>query len=122
MRCHLSAIQMFSRQLHWYQVFESIVCVCMCVYIHMYMGFPGGKESACQCWRHKRHGFDPWVGKILYIYVYVCVCVCVCVCGYSASYFTPNANCSMYKRGKGEEEAVYHTVRFNTQAHILKHF
>ena len=30
-------------------------------------GFPGstsGKESACQCRRHKRFGFDPWVGKI----------------------------------------------------------
>ena len=29
--------------------------------------FPGGtngKESACQCRRHKRRGFDPWVGKI----------------------------------------------------------
>ena len=23
-----------------------------------------GKESACQCKRGKRHGFDPWVGKI----------------------------------------------------------
>ena len=22
------------------------------------------KESPCQCRRHKRHGFDPWVGKI----------------------------------------------------------
>ena len=22
------------------------------------------KESACQCRRHRRHGFDPWVGKI----------------------------------------------------------
>ena len=22
------------------------------------------KESACQCRRHKRHGFNPWVGKI----------------------------------------------------------
>ena len=22
------------------------------------------KESACQCKRHKRHGFDPWVRKI----------------------------------------------------------
>ena len=33
------------------------------------MGFPGGasgKESACQHRRHKRHGFDPWVGKILW--------------------------------------------------------
>ena len=30
-------------------------------------GFPGGandKEPACQCRRHKRHGLDPWVGKI----------------------------------------------------------
>ena len=30
-------------------------------------GFPGGasgKEHACQCRRHKRHGFDPWVRKI----------------------------------------------------------
>ena len=29
--------------------------------------FPGGasgKESACQCRRHKRCRFDPWVGKI----------------------------------------------------------
>ena len=28
--------------------------------------FPGGtsgKEPACQCRRHKRHGFDPWVGR-----------------------------------------------------------
>ena len=23
-----------------------------------------GKEHACQCKRLKRHGFDPWVGKI----------------------------------------------------------
>ena len=23
-----------------------------------------GKEPACQCRRHKRCGFDPWVGKI----------------------------------------------------------
>jgi len=31
------------------------------------MGFPGGtsdKEAACQCRRHKRCRFDPWVGKI----------------------------------------------------------
>ena len=30
-------------------------------------GFPGcasGKGPTCQCRRHKRHGFDPWVGKI----------------------------------------------------------
>ena len=27
-------------------------------------GLPSGKESACQCRRHRRHIFDPWVGKI----------------------------------------------------------
>ena len=29
--------------------------------------FPGGtsgKEPACQCRRHKRHGFSLWLGKI----------------------------------------------------------
>ena len=29
--------------------------------------FPGGlsgKESSCQCRRHRRLGFDPWVWKI----------------------------------------------------------
>ena len=33
------------------------------------MGFPGGtsgKEPACQCRRHKKLGFDPRVGKILW--------------------------------------------------------
>jgi len=25
-----------------------------------------GKEPACQSGRHKRHRFDPWVGKILW--------------------------------------------------------
>ena len=31
------------------------------------MGFPGGasgEELAYRCRRHKRPGFDPWVGKI----------------------------------------------------------
>ena len=31
------------------------------------MGFPGctsGKESACQCRRHRRRGSDPWIRKI----------------------------------------------------------
>ena len=31
-----------------------------------FLGGASGKESACQCWRHKRCGFDPWVGKILW--------------------------------------------------------
>ena len=37
--------------------------------LDLYRGFPGGasgKEPACQCWRHKRCGFDPWVAKILW--------------------------------------------------------
>jgi len=25
-----------------------------------------GKESACQCRRYRRCGFDPWVGKIIW--------------------------------------------------------
>ena len=43
-------------------------------HIHMHsssslMGFPrqhSCKESSCHCRRHKRDGFDPWVGKILW--------------------------------------------------------
>ena len=33
----------------------------------MQMDFPGGasgKEPACQCERHRRCEFDPWVGKM----------------------------------------------------------
>ena len=36
-------------------------------YLSLSQGFAGGtsgKESTCQCRRHKRRGFDPWVGKI----------------------------------------------------------
>jgi len=32
----------------------------------MKRGFPGvpsGKEPACQCRRHRRPGFNPWIGK-----------------------------------------------------------
>ena len=35
--------------------------------LYVYAGLPRwciGKESACQCRRHKRCSFDPWVGKI----------------------------------------------------------
>jgi len=27
-------------------------------------GGASGKEPACQCRRHKKHGFNPWVGRI----------------------------------------------------------
>ena len=29
------------------------------------LGSISDKELACQCKRHRRRGFDPWVGKIL---------------------------------------------------------
>ena len=29
-----------------------------------FLGGANGKEPACQCRKHKRHGFNPWVGKI----------------------------------------------------------
>ena len=35
--------------------------------VGFYLGFPGGtsgKELTCQCRRHKRLRFDPWIGKI----------------------------------------------------------
>ena len=42
------------------------------IYVVKTMAFPirelprwhSGKESTCQCRRHKRHGFNPWIGKI----------------------------------------------------------
>jgi len=36
----------------------------------IYMGLPRwhrGKESACQCRRHKKCGFDPWSGSLLFL-------------------------------------------------------
>ena len=42
-------------------VFSWLVC------FTEYNVFPGGasgQEPACQCWRHKRSRFNPWVGKI----------------------------------------------------------
>ena len=45
--------------------------LCACVYIYICIHFIWasqvalfGKEPACQCRRHKRQVFDPWVGKI----------------------------------------------------------
>ena len=29
-----------------------------------FLGGTSGKEPICQCRRHKRHGFNPWVRKI----------------------------------------------------------
>ena len=41
----------------------------MYTYTHTHIGFtcgPSGKEPACQCRRHQRHQFDPWIAKILW--------------------------------------------------------
>ena len=35
-----------------------------CVYILSFPGGASGKEPTCQSRRQKRHGFNPWVGKI----------------------------------------------------------
>ena len=54
---------------------RSLITICHCpkllqfywLYSVCCMGFPGGisgKELACQCRRHKRRGFNPWVRKI----------------------------------------------------------
>ena len=32
--------------------------------LHCFLGGTSGKESTCQCRRHRRWGFDPWVGRI----------------------------------------------------------
>ena len=52
-----------SEQNRW--VNYNTLCGCVCIY--MVRGFPGGtsgKEPAYRCCRHKRCGFEPWVGKI----------------------------------------------------------
>ena len=36
----------------------------MLCYIYGFPGGASGKESACQCRRRMRHGFDPWVRKV----------------------------------------------------------
>ena len=39
----------------------------LCINTSHKLGFPGGtsgSKPACQCRRHKRRRFDPWVGKI----------------------------------------------------------
>ena len=62
----------FSDSLHYklLQDFEYSLAgpCCLSIYGSVYLlCFPGGtngKESTCQCRRHKKHRLDPWVGKI----------------------------------------------------------
>ena len=49
---------------------EKLFCILIALHLSAIItdtSFPGGacdKEPTCQCWRCKRCGFDPWVGKI----------------------------------------------------------
>ena len=50
-------------------VFSSLANCSACIWkaVSCTLGFPGGangKESTCQCRKHKRCRFDPWVGRI----------------------------------------------------------
>ena len=54
----LCSISIFSASPHMYQ---------FSLALFFFGGFPGatsGKKSSCQCRRHKKHGFNPWVGMI----------------------------------------------------------
>ena len=58
-----------SEVMHVLEIFveEKRCSQCTCIFIYTYIVFPGGasgKESACQCRRHGRHGFDRRVGTI----------------------------------------------------------
>ena len=37
----------------------------MTIVLNSFPGGASGKQSACQCRRYKRPGFNPWVGKTL---------------------------------------------------------
>ena len=66
-RTHCSSIQSLRslpEDLSLAAIVKSLVCIC----VVGHEGFPGGASSkeppACQGKRHRRLGFDPWVGKI----------------------------------------------------------
>ena len=44
--------------------FSLTVITNYCLYSYGFPGGASGKEPACQCRRRKRHGFEPWLGKI----------------------------------------------------------
>ena len=46
---------------HFYSVFTFYVAS---LTISRFSGGASSKEPTCQCRRYKRHGFDPWVGKL----------------------------------------------------------
>ena len=53
---------------HGYSVFQILRCILKWYWVTInargFTGGASGKEPACQCRRHKRLMFNPWVGKI----------------------------------------------------------
>ena len=49
------------------RIFKNIYVCVYNIYVHIYISWLPqwlrGKESTCQCMRHKRCGFNPWVRK-----------------------------------------------------------
>ena len=48
----------------WIYIQIHIYTICMCMYMYGIPRWCSGKESACQCRRCMKCGFDPWVWKI----------------------------------------------------------
>ena len=58
---------MLSQMARFHSFFVVYMYVCVCVYIYIYICFlvgASGREPICQCRRHKRLRFNPWVRKI----------------------------------------------------------
>ena len=47
----------------WIYIQIRVYSICMCMYMYGIPRWCSGKESACQCRRCMRCGFDPWVWK-----------------------------------------------------------
>ena len=65
-KCTKLTAQPFSICVYLGKSLSSCEPICKIARITATTGFPGssaGKESACWCKRHRRCGFDPWVGK-----------------------------------------------------------
>ena len=62
-----STLVQLAKRMKLYCLVLARVCVRVCVCVCVPWGLPrwySGKDTACQCRRHRRHGFQPWVGKI----------------------------------------------------------
>ena len=62
-----SVMSFWLQAMSWTSCYRSVFILRESETCRGFGGFPGGtsdKESTCQCRRHKRLGFDPWVRKI----------------------------------------------------------